>query len=68
MVLFAEDTSILVTDSNKLGFSRNINQAFLDKNTWFKDNLLSLNCNKTQYLEFWTKHYYCYYYYYVNRD
>ena len=52
MVLFADDTSILVTDSNKLGFSRNINQTFLDKNTWFKKNLLSLNCKKTQYLEF----------------
>jgi len=26
--------------------------AFLDIQTWFKDNLLSLNFNKTQYLEF----------------
>jgi hypothetical protein len=58
MVPFADFTSILVTDSNKLDCNRNINQTFLGINTWFKDNLLSLNFNKTQYLEFGTKHYY----------
>ena len=66
MVLFADDTSISVTDSNKFGFSRNIDQTFPDINTRFKDNLLSLNFNKTQYLEFWTKNYY--YYYDVNTE
>jgi hypothetical protein len=51
-VLFADDPSILVTGSNKLDFNININQIFLDINTSFKDNLFSLNFNKTQYLEF----------------
>ena len=58
MVPFADVTSILVTDSNKLDCNININQTFLGINTWFKDSLLSLNFNKTQYLEFRTKHYY----------
>ena len=58
MVHFADDTSILVTDSNKFDFNININKAFLDINTWFKDNLISKNFNKTQYLEFRTKRYY----------
>jgi len=58
MVLFADDTSILVTDSNKLDYNININKTFTDINTWFKDSLLFLNFNKTQYLEFRIKHYY----------
>ena len=36
---------------------KNIKQICLDINTWFKDSLLSLNFNKTHYLEFKTKHY-----------
>ena len=32
----------------KMDFNININQTFLDVNTWFKDSLLSLNFNKTQ--------------------
>jgi len=58
MILFADDTIILVTNPYKMDFGININQTFLDINTWFKDNLLSLNCNKTQYLEFGKKRYY----------
>jgi len=41
-----------------MDFNININQTFLDINTWFKDYLLSLNLNKTKYLESGTKHYY----------
>ena len=39
-VHFADNTSILVTDSNKLDFNININKKFLDMSTWFKDSLL----------------------------
>jgi hypothetical protein len=52
MVLFADDTSIIVTDTNKLNFERNFNQTFKDINTWFNANSLTLNFNKTQYVEF----------------
>ena len=58
MILFAVDTSILVTNPNKTDFNININQTFLDINIQFRDNLLSLNFNKTHYLQLKTKHYY----------
>jgi len=58
MVLFADDTSIIITDTNRRDFNINANHMFQDLNTWFKVNLLTLNLNKTQYLEFRTKNYY----------
>jgi len=58
MVLFADDTSIIITDTNRRDFNINAYQTFHDINTWFKFNLLTLNLNKTQYLEFRTKNYY----------
>ena len=56
MILFADDTSIFVTNPNKINFDININQTFLDINAWLKDSLISLNFNKTHYLGFKTKH------------
>jgi len=58
MVPFADDTSIIITDTNRRNFNVNANQTFHDINTWFEVNLLTLNLNKTQYLEFRTKNYY----------
>jgi hypothetical protein len=58
IVLFADDTSILIIDKKTPDFNRNINQTFYDVNTWFKDNLLTLNVSKTQYIEFKTKKYF----------
>jgi hypothetical protein len=58
MLLFTDDISIIITDTNKLDFNININQTFQDINTWFNVNLLTLNFNKTQYVEFRTKNYY----------
>jgi len=49
-VLFADDTSIIITDTNRRDFNVNSNQTFQDINTWYKVNLLTLNLNKTQYL------------------
>jgi hypothetical protein len=57
MVLFADDTSVIITDSNRRDFNITANQMFQDINTWFNVNLLTLNFNKTQYLEFGTKNY-----------
>ena len=57
MVLFADDTSIIITDTDQRDFNVNANQTFQDINTWFKVSLLTLNLNKTQYLEFRTKNY-----------
>jgi len=57
MVLFADDTSIVITDSNRWDFNINASQIFHDINTWFNINLLTLNLNITQYIEFRTKNY-----------
>jgi len=58
MVLFADDTSLLITDSNDLDFNTNVNQHFRNIISWFNSNLLILNFNKTHYMEFRTKNYY----------
>jgi hypothetical protein len=52
MVLYADDTSIIITDTNKTNFETNINQTFKDINVWYNVNSLNLNFRKTQYLEF----------------
>jgi hypothetical protein len=48
MVLFADDTSLLIADTNRRDVNVNANQTFQDINTWFKVNLLTLELNKTQ--------------------
>jgi len=58
MVLFADNTSLLITDSNDLDFNININQSFCNIISWFNSNLCILNFNKTHYVEFRTKNYY----------
>jgi protein associated with RNAse G/E len=47
MVLFADDTNIIITDSNRWDFNTNADQMFQDINTWFNVNRLSFNFNKT---------------------
>jgi hypothetical protein len=49
MILFKDNTSIIITDTNLRDFNVNANQMFQDINTWFKVSLLTLNLNKTQY-------------------
>jgi hypothetical protein len=41
MVLFADDTSILITGSNKMDLKENINMTFQDINAWFNNNRLT---------------------------
>jgi hypothetical protein len=58
IVLFADDTSIIITDTTKDDFKLHANKLFKDTSTWFNNNSLNLNFNKTHYLEFSsTKHY-----------
>ena len=54
-VLFACDTSVLVKGPNSKDFQTNMVTAFNCVNKWFKVNLLSLNINKTYYIQFKTK-------------
>jgi hypothetical protein len=58
LVLFADNISLLITDSNNLDFDISINQSFRNIIPWFNSNLLTLNFNKTHYVEFRTKNYY----------
>ena len=58
MVLFADDTSILIANSNKLDFNENIKKTLQEVNAWFKNNMLTLNFNETRFLEFRTTHSY----------
>jgi hypothetical protein len=52
MVLYADETSSIITDTDKLRFEINLNEIFRHINLWFNANLLTLNFQKTQYLEF----------------
>jgi hypothetical protein len=55
MILFANDTSIIVTSPNLMQFENNVNKVFQDINRWFTTNLLSLNVENTQFIQFVTK-------------
>jgi len=46
-ILFADDMSINIKNSNSLAFRNNINEVFREINEWFQSNLLSLNYDKT---------------------
>jgi len=54
-ILFADDTSIIVSNSNQDEFKTNINSVMYETMNWFQSNLLTLNCNKTHFLQFLTK-------------
>jgi hypothetical protein len=55
IVLFADVTSIIVAKPNHEELQTTINKTFSDVVEWFKANLLSLNLNKTYYIEFKNK-------------
>ena len=55
ILLYADDTSIIVTSSNLENFGTQIDKIFGDINKWFNINHLVLNYNKTYYLQFNTK-------------
>jgi hypothetical protein len=50
IVLFADDTSILIIGYNKMDLKENIKLTFQDINACFNNNRLILNLNKTQFL------------------
>jgi hypothetical protein len=53
--LFADDMSLIYTNSNLTDFEKAINALFASLNTWFETNLVSLNYNKTHCIKFLTK-------------
>jgi hypothetical protein len=55
ILLYTDDTSIIVTSPNLENFNKQIDKIFRDINNWIKINQLVLNYNKTHYLQFSTK-------------
>jgi hypothetical protein len=54
-VLYADDTSLIVTSSSPTEFATKLNNVLADVHEWFKSNLLFLNFNKTTHSQFLTK-------------
>jgi len=52
ILLYADDTSIIITSPNLENFETKMDKIFGDINNWFKVNQLILNYNKTHYLQF----------------
>jgi hypothetical protein len=55
--LYADDTSIIVTNTEYDGYKSAMNKIFYKVNTWFSTNSLKLSVNKTHFLQFITMHY-----------
>jgi len=47
IVLFADDTSVIITDTDRDDFTRNVNKLFKNINNWLDNNTLNLNFKKT---------------------
>jgi hypothetical protein len=54
-VQYADDTSLIITNSDRQMFEKGINTALLLLNRWFNSNLLLLNLEKTYFLQFLIK-------------
>jgi hypothetical protein len=55
IVLFADDTSVIISESCSANFERKLNIVFQIMKEWFNSNFHSLNFDKTYYMQFITK-------------
>jgi hypothetical protein len=53
-ILFADDTSIAISNTNSDQFVSNINLVLNETINWFSSNLLTLNYGKSHFLQFST--------------
>jgi len=51
-VLFADDTSLIVSNHNYVEYKEDINTAFIQLNEWFNANLLILNYKIPYHIQF----------------
>ena len=51
-MLYADDAYFIITNPSPTEFVNKLNKVLANVNEWFKNNLLSLNVNKTTYLHF----------------
>jgi hypothetical protein len=54
-VLFANDTSIIITGGDAHKFQDDLNTTFSQISDWFQLNSLSLNISKTHFIQFSSK-------------
>ena len=57
-ILFADNTSIVISNTNPEEFKNNINLIMTEINKWFQSNMITLNLNKTHFIQFWTREQY----------
>jgi hypothetical protein len=55
IVLFADDTSVIISNTSPLDYVNKVNEDLKCLRDWFNTNLLSLNNNKTNLMHFTTK-------------
>ena len=55
IVLFADDTSLIISNSDPITFRGDINTIFQHIHEWFNANLISLNWERTHFMHFTTK-------------
>jgi hypothetical protein len=53
--MFAEDTSLFIKSLNNSQLQSGLNTAICRINKWFQDNLITLNLNKTYFIQFINK-------------
>jgi exonuclease III len=53
--LFADDTNIICTHHDLHSFKENVEESIIRLTKWFKANLLTLNLEKTKFVQFVTK-------------
>jgi hypothetical protein len=54
-VLFADDTSVLISHNNSFLLNNAMYKVYAILENWFKENLLSLNSMKMNYINFTVK-------------
>ena len=55
LILFPDDTGVLITNPNNIQFQNYLNIVFGQPNKWLKANLLSLNFDKNYFIQFINK-------------
>jgi hypothetical protein len=53
--MFAHDTSLFIKSLNNSQLQSGLSTAICKINTWFQDNLIALNLNKTYFIQFINK-------------
>jgi hypothetical protein len=54
-ILFTDDTSVIITNSNFEDFKKHITTEFTTLNMWFKSSKLTINFGKIHFMQFTTK-------------